>query len=451
VRGCLELEFGYRRVPRQKRKEKALTTARYQKGCISKSLNGSGTEVWIFRWYELLPDGQRIRRKRQIGTLADYKTKSAAEKAVLGLQLAINTNNPGEFRSVTMRQLIQHFREKELVEKGEDGRAWSTRDRYECYLRHWIDPRWGDAKLDDIKTPMVEEWLSKLQRQARNTSRMEVPQMMKMSKIPLARATKAKIRNLMSVLFNHGIRWDFAKRNPISGPCKGSGVRQSSKRMSVPDVLDIVEIQAIIGKLQLRERVMLFLDMATGLRRGELCGIKWKDIDFDNLLIDVQRSVVDQVIGRCKTEASQKPVPLDEYTASDLLDWFRYTQYRDPEDWVFASNSNRAGSKRGKQPLWLSTVMRYHIQPAIKELGITKRVSWHTFRHTYSTLLKANGEDVKVVQELLRHGSSRITLDVYTQAQMPAKRAAQQKLVAMIRQDAAALSAGMAIQALGTQ
>jgi site-specific recombinase XerD len=161
--------------------------------------------------------------------------------------------------------------------------------------------------------------------------------------------------------------------------------------------------------------------------------------------------VVDQVVGRCKTEASEKPVPLDEYMAGDLLEWFRYTQYRDPEDWVFASNSNRAGRKRGKQPLWLSTVMRYHIQPVVRGLGINKRVSWHTFWHTYSTLLKANGEDVKVVQELLRHGSSRITLDVYTQAQMPAKRAAQQRIVAMVRQDAGVLPRGKATQALGTQ
>jgi integrase len=88
------------------------------------------------------------------------------------------------------------------------------------------------------------------------------------AKVPLARATKAKIRNLMSVLFNHAIRWDFAAHNPISGPNRGSGVRQSSKRMSVPDVLDVAELQAIIAKLQLRERVMLFLDMAPGLRQS---------------------------------------------------------------------------------------------------------------------------------------------------------------------------------------
>src|SRR5579863_8698184 len=50
--------------------------------------------------------------------------------------------------------------------------------------------------------------------------------------------------------------------------------------------------------------------------------------------------------------------------------------------------------------------MSYHIQPAAKRLCIAKRIGWYTFRRTYTTLLHANGEDVKVVQELLRHGSS---------------------------------------------
>jgi integrase len=77
--------------------------------------------------------------------------------------------------------------------------------------------------------------------------------------------------------------------------------------------------------------------------------------------------------------------------------------------------------------------MQYHIQPAAKRLGITKRIGWHTFRRTYTTLLHANGEDVKVVQELLRHGSARITMDVYAQAMTPAKRLAQGKVAAMLR------------------
>jgi integrase len=77
--------------------------------------------------------------------------------------------------------------------------------------------------------------------------------------------------------------------------------------------------------------------------------------------------------------------------------------------------------------------MRDYIQPAARKVGITKKMSWHTFRHTFSTLLEANGEDVKVVQELLRHSTARMTLDTYTPALSPQKRAAQSKVVGMIR------------------
>jgi integrase len=418
------------------RKEVVLKTARYQNGCVMLSANGSGEQVWLFRWYETQADGERIRRKKVIGTFDQLKNKAAAEKAATRFRLAINSGKRNELSStVTMSQLIVHFRERELVDLGDDGRAYSTRDRYECTLNAWIEPRWGSTRLDEIKTPMVEEWLRNLH--CRPRRRKKALAKTKPAELKrLAPGTKAKIRNLMSVLYNHAIRWGFIESNPISGPVKGSGVRQGSKREKVPDILEVEEIQNIVAELALRERVLVFLDMASGLRRGELAGLKWFDIDFDQLDANVQRSIVDQVVGRCKTEASQKRIPLDEDTARDLLAWYRETPFRKPDDYVFATTSNRAGKMRGKQPIWLSTVMRYHIQPVVKRLGIHKRVTWHTFRRTYSTLLQGNREDVKVVQELLRHGSAKVTMDVYSQAQMPAKREAQRKVVAMMRPEA---------------
>lgn len=77
--------------------------------------------------------------------------------------------------------------------------------------------------------------------------------------------------------------------------------------------------------------------------------------------------------------------------------------------------------------------MQYHIQPLVKRQGIAKSVSWHTFRRSFTTLLTANNENVKVVQELLRHGSSNITLDVYAQARMEDKRRAQLRIVKGLR------------------
>jgi integrase len=178
---------------------------------------------------------------------------------------------------------------------------------------------------------------------------------------------------------------------------------------------------------------MVFLDMPSGLRRGELAGLQWGDFDFKNLHVSVTRSLVDQHVGPVKTEASRKLMPIDEYLARDLLEWYDMSPYKNLSDYVWATDANRAGTKRGKQPVWLSTVMRDHIQPTARKLGIPKKISWHTFRHTFSSVLKANGEDVKVVQELLRHSTSRMTLDTYTQALSPHKRAAQSKVVSMIR------------------
>jgi hypothetical protein len=87
---------------------------------------------------------------------------------------------------------------------------------------------------------------------------------------------------------------------------------------------------------------------------------------------------------------------------------------------------------KGRQPLWPETVWRRYGRPAVKAANIQKRVGFHTFRHTYTTLLTQNNEEVKVVQELLRHANSRITLDLYAQAGMPNKRLAQNKLVRLV-------------------
>jgi integrase len=115
----------------------------------------------------------------------------------------------------------------------------------------------------------------------------------------------------------------------------------------------------------------------------------------------------------------------------ELLAWHAITPYLQPDDWVFARDSSRAGAKRGQQPYWPSTIMRTFIQSAASKFGIGK-MGWRTFRRTYSTLRNANGEDPKAVQELLRHSSIKITMDVYTQAVTETKRKAQSKVVELI-------------------
>ena len=385
-----------------------------QRGGVNQDISSTGKSIWVFRWRESKPDGRRVQKKKVIGTVQKYPSKEAAERAARLLRVKLLDGHPGQMR-VTMQELVDHFRQHELVDRGDEGLAHSTRNRFESVLNKWILPRWKCTPIDQIRTVKVEEWLRS---------------------ISGAKGTKAKIRNNMSKLFNHAIRWEFIDRNPITGPVRGSGVRQSAKRERIPDVLEVEEFRRLLAQLKLREQVLVWLDMTAGLRRGELAGLRWEDINFLELTISPRRSLVDQKVGKLKTESSAKPLPIDPFVAQDLMNWYGVCKYRNAQDYVFATDSGRAGSKKGKQPIWLSKVMQYHIQPAAKRAGINKRIGWHTFRHTYTTLLHANHEDVKVTQELLRHASAKLTMDVYAQAVTPAKRKAQHDVVSVLRGEA---------------
>jgi integrase len=179
--------------------------------------------------------------------------------------------------------------------------------------------------------------------------------------------------------------------------------------------------------LALRERTLVLLAASTGLRQSELFGLKWGDINFAEGTMNVTRSIVCGVVGLCKTESSQKPVPIHPVLVEALDQWKEHQRYRKPGDWVFAS-----GCRRDRQPYWGQAILRKYIRPRAQELGIEKKFGWHTFRHTYSTLLRSVGTEFKVMQELLRHSSLRSTLDVYTQAITPAKQAAQAAVMSLV-------------------
>ena len=97
----------------------------------------------------------------------------------------------------------------------------------------------------------------------------------------------------------------------------------------------------------------------------------------------------------CKTEASQKPVPIHPLVVEALVKWNRHQQYRKLGDWVFASSC-----RRGRKPYWGQAVLRKYIRPKAQELGIENNFGWHKFRHTYSTLLRSFGTEFNVMQRV---------------------------------------------------
>jgi integrase len=370
-----------------------------QRGSVVQSRRKEGPDVWQFRWSEKDRDGQRVYRRRVIGTVEQYADAAAVRHAAFGLiseaSLRSHKNHVGE---ITIDQLCAHFERSEMRP---DTSLWSvaTQKTYRGYMRRWISPRWGSRSLNEVKAVEVEAWLGGLN---------------------LARGSRAKIRNVLCVLFNHACRHEFFDRNPMRF------VRQSAKRRRAPDVLTGAEIKRLVENLPSRERTLVLIAASTGLRQGELFGLKWRDIDFERGELNVIRSIVCGVEGRCKTESSQKPVPMHSDLAAVLIAWRRQCKLTSGDDWIFASRLHN-----GRKPYWGAAIMRHYVQPVAQGLGIEKRIGWHTFRHTYSTLLRSLGVEFKVMQELMRHSSLRSTLDVYTQAVGPAKRAAQAAVLSL--------------------
>jgi integrase len=265
----------------------------------------------------------------------------------------------------------------------------------------------------DVKSVSIEEWLGTLLH--RKTGK------------PLADPTKQRIRNIFSVMFTHAQRYEFVpiNHNPVKL------VRQSGKRSKIPDILDPAEINLLWTNTGPRECAAIALNFGNGLRRSEAFALKWSDLDLESATALVNKGIVKGVLGKVKTEVSKKLVPLHAFQIGALRAWREVSPYREDHDWVFASHQ-----KRGKMPMWPDMILRWYIQPLAKKLGIEKNIGWHTFRRTFSTLLTANHEDVKTVQELLRHANANTTLNLYSQGVSKNLRKAQSKVIQMVRKPA---------------
>jgi integrase len=383
---------------------------RYQGGYLRLGQRKKGPDRWEFLWWDSEPTGVRVRRKAIIGTVQQYPNLENAWQASNGLRVSINeTRNRQREQTITVADLVDHYIATELASAQIDGgKSHATQTIYTDFLTRWVKPTWGSLNVRDVRTIAVENWLRKLPR---------------VNGSPLAPSTKAKIRNLMSVLFNHAIRHEWLEqgRNPILL------VRQSAKRQRIPEWLEPEELAALLSQLDRCFRLMVLLDAATGLRRSEFLALKWGDIEFESQQIKVQRSIYRNVVGNCKTEASKKPVPMDPILAAELWAWKQHCSYNQPHDWVFANPRTK-----GKTPYCPDIILSRIVRPAAKRAGIQKHVGWHTFRHSFATILIGNGENVKVVQELMRHSNCRCTLEIYSQARIQAKRDAQRRVIQMI-------------------
>ena len=354
--------------------------ARYQYGNLTLRKRKRGPDVWQFRWME----NGRL-KSILVGTVEKLPNRADAERAVEHLRMKINSDNPQQrFHSVTVGALIDRYLAEEISSQVRE----DTAGTYRGIFKNWIRPRWGNEFLQNVKTMAVENWIKGVQRSAN---------------------TRAHIRNLMHLLFNCAIRWELIDKNPVEL------VRQSTRRARVPRVLTPEEFRKLLAELEEPYRTMVLIAGSLGLRVSEILGLRWGDINWDSLTILVQRSVVHGKVYGTKTEASRKPMPIDPQIAEALLTYRRQAIYVKQGDYIFAGDNGN--------PRWGGIMLTDHIKPAAVRAGIGK-VGWHTFRHTFSSILHQGGTSLAVQKELLRHADIQTTMNIYTQAVSVDKREA---------------------------
>ena len=323
--------------------------------------------------------------------MRQYPTRADALRAIEAFRVWLNMGHR-HGRPMTISALINCYREKELP-----FRRHSTQQSYGSALNRWISVKWGDYLLEQVTPLAVEQWLRSLS---------------------LAPKTKLNVRTIFHVIYAHALRWNFTDRNPIAL------VRQSGGRRSIPLTLTVDEIKRLLLQLQEPCRTMVLIAASLGLRASEIMGLQWGDFNWADSTVLIRRGVVNGRPGDTKTEASRKALPVDPLLANALLE-LRENRISctKADEWVFG---NRFGRPRCQQD-----ILRRYIRPAAARASLGK-IGWHMFRHSYSTLLRSLGADIKVQQELLRHSTIQSTMNVYTQAVSEQKRIANSAVVNLL-------------------
>ena len=370
---------------------------RYQYGSLRLRKRERGPDVWEFRYYETDSQGERKRQSVILGDRNLYVTETQARKATQALLLRLNEESPrAEVEAATFGALLDRYVEKELSER------YSTRKSHLSNIRVHIRPRWGEYPVDKMKPMAMEQWLHDL---------------------PLAPKSKTHVRGIMHLVFKCAERWGIVElgKNSVSLV----RVKNASKRLKRPRVLDVAEYFELLKHLDEPHRTMVLVAQCLGLRVSEILGLQWGDFSFENRSVLVQRSVVGGRVDDVKTEYSKDDVPLDARLAEALLSWRAASFFPRDTDWVFANPVTG-------RPYHQESLRKRQLQRAAKLAGLGEDIGWHTFRHTYRSWLDETGAPMKVQQELMRHASIQTTMNVYGRAMTETKRRANSQVVGLV-------------------
>ncbi len=315
--------------------------------------------------------------KRQRKTLKLSNTKAnmklAKNKIVPALLYKLGNNEFIEKSVPTLNEYkIKSF------EMNKSHRRDTTINDYEISYRKHIEPILGKKKLDKIKASDLELWQNKV----------------------IESVSPRRLRNIRAVLsgiLSDAYRDELIDKNPLTLVRTIKADKVDIKPFSISD------ISTILNSSQGQEKNFFALGFFSGMRSGEMIGLKWSDIDFFRLEIKPQRSRRMGKDGKLKTDASYREVEILDSLLPYLKNQYQLTGSY--SSYVFLNSDN--------MPIYdIKRIRDYSWKKTLKKCELDYRPIYHT-RHTFATIMLENGEDILWVSNMLGHTDSTMTLSKY--------------------------------------
>ena len=280
----------------------------------------------------------------------------------------------------------------------------SSHQTYRGYLDHHIKPYIGSIPLNKLTS--LE--LQKLYKKLLDSGRIDRVESKKQPK-GLSAKTVRNINQIISSAMELAKEQRLILSNPTESCALPKLEHREMKTLTAEQLASFFQEAKESGVYE-----MYYIELATGLRRGELLGLKWEDIDLRQGIIRVRRQVA-----RINGEITEAPLKTkNSYRAvsigPDAVEILKEQKKKTTDDYVFPSPNGG--------PISPDSVI-HMLHRVLKRAGLPK-VRFHDLRHTFATLALQNGVDIKTVSGMLGHFSAGFTLDTYAHVTTAAQKAA---------------------------
>ena len=373
---------------------------RYQRGSLF--LRGKRHRVWVGRWREdvIEADGtlRRPYRSKVLGSLSDLRTRKLALRELERHLAPINDPRYRARPSCTFAEFANRWQNTVLTQH-----KVSTQFTIRSELRRHIVPFFGPCLMRDIRPELVQGFVSQV------------------------KTGPKTVRNLAATLrmmFRSARAWGYFSHDPLEG------VVLPKARKPVRHWFSLEELQRILASAEEPERTFYSLAAETGLRAGELCGLRVEDVDLQRGLLFVRQSAWRGRLQEPKTEGSIRKFALSVRLLEALQAQLRRSK-PNSDQLLFIT--------RNGKPWDAGAVVKRRLHPLLAQLGIP-RCGLHAFRHANSSLMDRFNTPMKVRQQRLGHSDPRTTLGTYTHAASEDDRRIAEQLGAILHPDAPKLA-----------